>query len=226
VVVRSDECASHTSVNLTLRHDWRRRGALKDEVLETLLAVWTGEPFPFRGRTVRVTPLPYTRPHPLLLVAGSSRAAARRAARLGLPFFPSAHLPELEAYYYARMEEYGTEGWCLMPPAEVPLLHIADDPDRAWAEYGSYFLREALTYAFWQNGGIRSAVRSTAGTVEELRCEGVYRILTPDECVALPRRAVSRRASSCIRCAAACRSTRAGGARGLSSTTRLYDLAL
>ncbi|MFE2430768.1 LLM class flavin-dependent oxidoreductase [Streptomyces sp. NPDC059373] len=169
---------------VALGADWRRRGALQDEVLETLLAAWTGEPFPFRGRTVRVTPLPYTRPHPLLLVAGSSRAAARRAARLGLPFFPSAHLPELEAYYYARMEEYGTEGWCLMPPAEVPLLHIAEDPDRAWAEYGSFFLREALTYASWQNGGIRSAVRSAAGTVEELRREGVYRILTPEECVA------------------------------------------
>lgn len=165
--------------------DWKRRGAAQDEVLETLLAAWTGEPFTFRGRTVRVTPVPCTRPHPLLLVAGSSRAAARRAARLGLPFFPSAHLPELEAYYLARTREYGTEGWCLMPPARVPLLHIAEDPERAWAEYGGYLLREALTYASWQNEGIRSAVRSASRTVAELRREGVYRILTPQECVEL-----------------------------------------
>ncbi|MGW2820863.1 LLM class flavin-dependent oxidoreductase [Streptomyces sp. NPDC001443] len=164
--------------------DWRRRGRLQDELLETVLKAWTGEEFTHRGRTVRVTPRPFTAPHPLLLVGGSSRAAARRAARLGLPFFPSAHLPELEAYYKDRLAEYGTEGWTMMPAAETPLLHIAEDPDRVWAAYGSHFLHEARTYASWQSGDIRSAVRSSATTVEELRAEGVYRVLTPEECVA------------------------------------------
>ncbi|MFJ4685706.1 LLM class flavin-dependent oxidoreductase [Streptomyces sp. NPDC088789] len=163
---------------------WARRGRLQDEVLETLLKAWTGEEFTYRGRTVRVTPRPFTEPHPLLLVGGSSRAAARRAARLGLPFFPSAHLPGLEAYYKERLAEYGTEGWTLMPGAETPLLHVAEDPDEAWARYGEHFLHEARTYAAWQSDGVRSAVRSTAGTVGELRAEGVYRIVTPDECVA------------------------------------------
>ncbi|CAM5642831.1 Luciferase OS=Streptomyces aurantiogriseus OX=66870 GN=GCM10010251_35050 PE=4 SV=1 [Streptomyces aurantiogriseus] len=164
--------------------DWKQRGRLQDELLETVLKAWTGEEFEYRGRTVRVTPRPQSDPHPLLLVGGSSRAAARRAARLGLPFFPSAHLPELEAYYKERLVEYGTEGWTMMPAAETPLLYVAEDPDRAWAEYGGHFLHEARTYASWQNGGVRSAVRSGASTVEELRAEGVYRILTPDECVA------------------------------------------
>lgn len=95
--------------------EWGRRGKLQDELLETLLQAWTGEPFPYRGRTVQVTPRPYTQPHPLLLVGGSSRAAARRAARLGLPFFPSAHLPELEAYYHEQRAAHGTEGFCMMP---------------------------------------------------------------------------------------------------------------
>ncbi|MEV5958814.1 LLM class flavin-dependent oxidoreductase [Streptomyces sp. NPDC051987] len=163
--------------------DWKRRGRLQDELLETLLKAWTGEEFEYRGRTVRVTPRPFTDPHPLLLVGGSSRAAARRAARLGLPFFPSAHLPELEAYYKEKLTEYGTEGWTMMPTAETPLLHIAEDPDDAWARYGEHFLHEARTYASWQSGDIHSAVRSTATTVGELREEGVYRILTPQECV-------------------------------------------
>ncbi|KQV95363.1 MULTISPECIES: LLM class flavin-dependent oxidoreductase [Streptomyces] len=163
--------------------EWRRRGRLQDELLETLLKAWTGEEFEYRGRTVRITPRPFTDPHPLLLVGGSSKAAARRAARLGLPFFPSAHLPELEAYYKERLVEYGTEGWTMMPTAETPLLHIAENPDEAWARHGEHFLHEARTYASWQSGDIRSAVRSAAASVEELRAEGVYRILTPDECV-------------------------------------------
>ncbi|MFF4504035.1 LLM class flavin-dependent oxidoreductase [Streptomyces sp. NPDC001401] len=164
--------------------DWKRRGRLQDELLETVLKAWTGEQFEYRGRKVRVTPRPFTDPHPLLLVGGSSKAAARRAARLGLPFFPSAHLPELEAYYKEKLTEYGTEGWTMMPTAETPLLHVAEDPDRAWAEHGEHFLHEARTYASWQSGDIRSAVKSAATSVAELRAEGVYRILTPDECVA------------------------------------------
>ncbi|MEU0408765.1 LLM class flavin-dependent oxidoreductase [Streptomyces griseorubiginosus] len=165
--------------------EWRRRGRIQDELLETLLKAWTGEEFEYRGRTVRVTPRPLSDPHPLLLVGGSSKAAARRAARLGLPFFPSAHLPELEAYYKERLVEYGTEGWTMMPTAETPLLHIAEDPDEVWDRHGDHFLHEARTYASWQSGDIRSAVRSAATSVDELRAEGVYRILTPDQCVEL-----------------------------------------
>lgn len=167
--------------------DWGRRGRLQDLLLETLLAAWSGEPFTYQGRTVRITPRPFTRPHPLLLVGGSSRAAARRAARLGLPFFPSAHLPELETYYQEQCAAFGTEGWTMMPARETPLLHVSEDPERTWAEYGEHFLHEARTYASWQSKDIRSAVRSTAATVAELRAEGVYRVVTPDECAALGR---------------------------------------
>ncbi|MET9363917.1 LLM class flavin-dependent oxidoreductase [Streptomyces sp. NPDC006632] len=165
--------------------EWGRRGKLQDELLETLLKAWSGEEFTFRGRRVRVTPRPFTEPHPMLLVGGSSRAAAGRAARLGLPFFPSAHLPELEAYYNEKRAEYGTEGFCMMPAAATPLLHISEDPDRTWAEYGEHFLHEARMYASWQSKDIRSAVKSAATTVEELRAEGVYRVLTPQECASL-----------------------------------------
>ncbi|MFF3840984.1 LLM class flavin-dependent oxidoreductase [Streptomyces sp. NPDC001930] len=165
--------------------DWGRRGKLQDLLLETLLTAWSGEPFTYQGRTVRVTPRPFTQPHPMLLVGGSSRAAARRAARLGLPFFPSAHLPELDAYYQERCAEYGTEGWTMMPAEVTPLLHLSEDPDRTWAEYGEHFLHEARTYASWQSKDIRSAVRSAATTVAELRAEGVYRVVTPEECLAL-----------------------------------------
>lgn len=42
-------------------------------------------------------------------------------------------------------------------------------------------------YASWQSKDILSAVRSGAHTVAELRAEGVYRILTPDEAVEYAR---------------------------------------
>ncbi|GLW18988.1 hypothetical protein Stsp01_57310 [Streptomyces sp. NBRC 13847] len=178
---RPEEYAAHGK-------DWRRRGALQDEVLTALLSAWTGEPFSYRGRTVRVTPRPCTRPHPLLLIGGSSRAAARRAARLGLPFFPSARLPALEAYYHQQRAHFGTEGWVWQPPERTALLHVAEDPDRTWDRYGGHLLHEAMTYASWQSAGSRSAVRSSARDIAALRAEGVYRVVTPDECLRLARR--------------------------------------
>ena len=163
--------------------DWARRGELFDEALRAMLDAWTGEPFDHRGSSVRVTPRPKTQPHPVLLVGGTSRASARRAARFGLPFFPAAHLPELEAYYYERCAAEGTQGFCMMPAARTTMNVLTADPDRAWAEAGQHLLHEVVTYAGWQTPDVTSAVHSRATTVDELRSEGMYRFLTPQECI-------------------------------------------
>lgn len=59
--------------------DWKRRGRLQDELLETVLKAWTGEEFTYRGRTVRVTPRPFSDPHPCCW------SAARPRRRPGAP---------------------------------------------------------------------------------------------------------------------------------------------
>ena len=66
-------------------------------------------------------------------------------------------------------------------PEEAPQLFITEDPDRAWAELGEHFMLEARTYADWQPEGQNSPVHSHAMTVDDLREEGIYRFLTPDE---------------------------------------------
>ncbi|MBL7494905.1 LLM class flavin-dependent oxidoreductase [Frankia sp. CNm7] len=163
--------------------DWSRRGALLDESLAAILGAWTGEPFTYRGRTVRITPPPASPPAQLLWVGGSVKASARRAARLGLPLCPPNNSPELEAYYYEQCAEHGTSGFVIMPGADTTFVHVAEDPEKAWAELGEYFLHEATLYASWQPPGQTSAAHSHASTVDELRAEAKYRILSPDECV-------------------------------------------
>lgn len=175
---RPEEYAAHGK-------SWADRGTLMDESLDVMLKAWTGEPFEYRGVTTRVTPVPVTKPHPMILVGGTSRPAARRAARLGLPLSPAANLPDLEAYYYEQCAEQGTQGFCGMPMADFSHVFVHEEPDRAWEELGSYFLHEATTYAGWQTPDIKSAVHSHATSVGELRAEGVYRIISPDEAVAM-----------------------------------------
>jgi alkanesulfonate monooxygenase SsuD/methylene tetrahydromethanopterin reductase-like flavin-dependent oxidoreductase (luciferase family) len=167
------------------RKNWAGRGKLMDESVATLLKAWTGEPFEYNGESIRVTPRPLTQPHPVVGLGGTSKVAARRAARFGLPFFPSNNMPELEAYYMEKCAEAGTEGLCFMPPADIMQVIVAEDPDRAWAEFGSHLLHEATTYAGWQTPDVHSIMHSHALTTDDLRAEGIYRILAPEECVAI-----------------------------------------
>jgi alkanesulfonate monooxygenase SsuD/methylene tetrahydromethanopterin reductase-like flavin-dependent oxidoreductase (luciferase family) len=164
--------------------DWDNRGRLFDECVDALLQAWTGEPFEFRGATVRVTPAPLTKPHPVVAIGGTSKAAARRAARFGLPFLPARTVPGLAEYYAEQCAERGVEGFCMEPGDVTVMLHVAEDPDKAWAEVGRHFLHEATTYAAWQTPDIQSSVHSHATTTDELRAEGIYQVLTPEEVVA------------------------------------------
>ena len=75
-------------------------------------------------------------------------------------------------------------GILLHASGKFSTTYVAEDPDRAWAEVGQYMLHEATVYANWQTPDIHSAVHSHAQSTDELRAEGIYEILTPDECVA------------------------------------------
>ena len=162
---------------------WEDRGRIMDECIDTMLKAWTGEPFEYRGTTVQVTPRPFTQPHPMLLLGGTSKPAARRAARFGLPIMFAAPVPEIEAHYYEKCAEYGTTGFAMAPPESVSHVFFAEDVEQGWAEMGEYMLHEAVTYSSGQTSDIKSSAHSHATTVAELREEGLYRVLSPAEAV-------------------------------------------
>jgi alkanesulfonate monooxygenase SsuD/methylene tetrahydromethanopterin reductase-like flavin-dependent oxidoreductase (luciferase family) len=165
--------------------EWRRRGRRMDESLDLMLAAWRGEPIERGGESVVVTPAPLSRPHPMVMVGGSGEAAVKRAARLGLGVFLPVNDQSLVDLYHAECERLGGPAGLALMPSGPGTLVVADDPDEAWAELGPYLLHDAVTYNSWQSPDIRSHVKAEATTVEGLRAEGVYQILTPDEAVAL-----------------------------------------
>lgn len=158
------------------------RGAWMDHVLETLLKAWGDEPFEYKGQMVNVTPKPLTRPHPFFLVGGMSRPAARRAARLGLPFAPPVADAELERYYFEQCDLHGTSGFVHSPPADFSVLFIHDNPDQAWDELGQHFLNEAVEYSSWKTAGVNRPLEFCSDSVEALREEKRYEIITPAQC--------------------------------------------
>jgi alkanesulfonate monooxygenase SsuD/methylene tetrahydromethanopterin reductase-like flavin-dependent oxidoreductase (luciferase family) len=160
-----------------------KRGDWMDHVLETLIKAWGDEAFEYRGRMVNVTPKPFTRPHPFFLVGGMSKPAARRAAKFGLPFAPPVADPELEGYYYEQCEKHGTTGFTHSPPADFSVLFIHEDPDQAWETLGQYLLNEAVEYSSWKTEGVNRPLEFSSDSVEALRDEKRYEIITPEQCV-------------------------------------------
>jgi alkanesulfonate monooxygenase SsuD/methylene tetrahydromethanopterin reductase-like flavin-dependent oxidoreductase (luciferase family) len=165
--------------------DRKQRGRLLEEYVEVMRKAWTGEPFEWRGRTVRVTPTPMTKPHPLMMIGGSTEVAARRAARLRMGFFPAVGDPKLGDVYDEECRRVGfAEGFCSLP-ARLGFVHVAEDPEAAWAKIAPHAVYDAATYMKWQPADQRSAVHVEEPDIHGVRASGVYRIVTPDECVAL-----------------------------------------
>jgi len=161
--------------------DWSRRGALLDENLEILLGALRGERVVHRGVESKLEPLPESQLLGLVTLGGNSAPAARRAGRFGLVFCPSVDDPDLGRIYQAESQRHGNgSGFIVYPNAPATTL-IDEDPDRAWAEVGPFLLHHAKVYGGWSHPNRRAYAVAKGRSAEELRVEGKYRILTPQE---------------------------------------------
>jgi alkanesulfonate monooxygenase SsuD/methylene tetrahydromethanopterin reductase-like flavin-dependent oxidoreductase (luciferase family) len=165
----------------------KKRPSLMEEGIETLRRAWTGEPFEFRGQTVRILPRPAQSPGPPIIMGGSSNAAAVRAARIADGFSPTNPM-----YFEAYREELAKLGKPVPPPAPTPsgpqvmFLHIAEDPDAAWKQIAPHAMHESNDYGRWGRG--MNMPYKEVASADELRASGVYQVLTPAETVDYVRR--------------------------------------
>ena len=162
--------------------DPKERGRRVTEVVTTLKAAFTGEPFEYRGRTVRLTPSSYKPGGPAVLLGGSSEPAARRAARIADGFIPS--VPEVWEFYRDEVMKLGRPDPGPSPIGENRVVALASDTEKGWEQMGPYFLHETNAYGKWQaQEDIASPYRMSTD-VDHLRETGQYAVLTPDEFVA------------------------------------------
>lgn len=157
------------------------RAARVTEVVTTLKAAFTGEPFQYRGRTILVTPVPFRAGGPGIILGGSSEPAARRAARIADGFIPS--VPEVWDFYRDEVQQLGRPDPGPSPIGSIRTVALAEDTDSGWARMAPFFLHETNAYGVWQaQDEIASPYRIVA-TAQELEKSGQYAVLTPDELV-------------------------------------------
>ncbi|OBH47135.1 LLM class flavin-dependent oxidoreductase [Mycobacterium mantenii] len=166
--------------------DMTTRGRAADEMLDVLGPLVRGEPVEYRGRTVHVTP-PCGSPNgPMVLIAGGSKAAARRAGRHGLGFISQTASPGLKEYYEDQCRAHGHEpGIVQFPQSGAPTaVFVADDVDEAWDELGPHLLHDAKTAASYRPHDDSVASITRADSVAALREDGgPYRIFTAGEAI-------------------------------------------
>jgi alkanesulfonate monooxygenase SsuD/methylene tetrahydromethanopterin reductase-like flavin-dependent oxidoreductase (luciferase family) len=157
----------------------KRRPSLMEEAVETLKQAWTGEPFEYQGRTVRILPRPAQQPRPGIYMGGASPASARRAARIADGYQPLS--PRLYEIYLEELQRLGRPA----PPVKSAMagqggyLFVAEDPDREWDRIAPHALHDANEYARWI--GDRRGPFSPVADADELRRAGMYRVVTPEE---------------------------------------------
>jgi alkanesulfonate monooxygenase SsuD/methylene tetrahydromethanopterin reductase-like flavin-dependent oxidoreductase (luciferase family) len=153
------------------------------ELVSVLRQAWTGEPFTYRGRTVTVSPRPFQDGGPKISLGGSTEPAARRAARIGDGFMPSA--PAVWEFYRDEVIRLGRPDPGPHPGGTTDFVHLATDPDEGWERIAPHALHEVNAYGSWMAA---AGLGDSGGYVavadaEALRATGQYRVLTPDQMV-------------------------------------------
>lgn len=164
--------------------DMATRGRVADEIAAVLGPLARGECVDYRGRRVRVTPRCGSADGPFMLIAGGSRAAARRAGVHGLGFISQSDSPGLKDYYESQCRAHGHQPGTFQGP--VPgtptTVFVADDVEKAWDELGPHLLHDAVMAASYRPHDDTVASISRADSVAALRDEaGPYRILTSQQ---------------------------------------------
>lgn len=161
-------------------------GRVADEILDLLGRLVHGEPVEYQGRRVRVTPPCGSAAGPLVMIAGGSKAAARRAATHGLGFISQTDSPDLREFYESQCRIAGHEpGIVQFPvPGTPTAVFVADDVDEAWEDLGPHLVHDAVTAASYRPHDDSVGSITRADNVTALReAGGPYRIFTPEEAV-------------------------------------------
>ena len=89
----------------------------------------------------------------------------------------------LEESYSAACEEYGFKHGFIISPRAPATTFLSEDPEQCWKDIGYYLMYDAKAYGAWRHSNRRAYAESFASNIEELKSEGKYRVLTPEQAI-------------------------------------------
>ena len=131
------------------------RGVITDEAIVIMKELWTKEDPDFAGKYhhfsgMKFSPKPLQQPHIPLLIGGNSRAAIRRAVRLGNGWHPSTRSPEVLSqgirYLHEQARAAGRDMAEIPVSLSIPLGHPTARGDALGSDPGA-IVRKIQAYA-------------------------------------------------------------------------------
>ncbi len=160
------------------------RGRAMERSIQLIRAAWRGEEVTGPRGPVRVTPRPASEAGPVVLLGGSSEAAARRAARVADGFMPGVADPVLIEAYHDECRRLGRpSGYAGRTDGPMGIF-VAEDPEAAWARIAPHVFHESRSYGEWEAERPGAARYQQYEDADALKASGTYLVLTPNECVA------------------------------------------
>ncbi len=164
----------------------RDRATLAEAKLVALRKALAGDRFEFEGRKVYVSPRPLQQPSPPIYIGGGVVAAARRAAIYGDGFLPSMIDDTMRDAYVSACHALGKNPGPIIDVVTGPqFIFVTEDPDEAWERIAPHALYETNAYGKWAIETGTTMPFAKAVDLDALKALGIYRVVTPEECVRL-----------------------------------------
>ena len=142
----------------------------------------SGDRFMADGREVFIRPLAVQKPHPPFFMGGGVTATARRAARFGAGLWPLN--PEIIPLYREECAKLGSPAGARVCISSASACCMSrNDPDKTWSQVAPHVLHYTKAYAELTEGASSSSPFQGMTTLEAVKAAGIYRVVTPDECV-------------------------------------------
>ena len=170
--------------------DYANRGMAMEELVPFLRQAWTGEPFEWRGQTIRVTPKPAQDPMRLYM-GGGTRKTIERAVRLTDGWI-AAGTDEKWDLFREICVQHGKPD-----PGEYPAMGpmflwvTTEDKRKVLDRLAPHIQHQSDTYAAWAADAFSGAIDHPYllhDMDEVIEGKGKYQILDPDEALELAER--------------------------------------
>jgi len=170
--------------------DYKSRGLAMEELMPFLRQAWTGEPFEYRGKTIRVTPRPAQEPMRVYM-GGGTRKAIDRAVRLSDGWVAPGS-GEAWSIYREICEGHGKPDPGEFPVAGPMFLWVTtEDKRQVLDRLAPHIRHQADSYADWAahgDAGTRNHPYALRDLNDVIQGVGQYQILTPEETLELADR--------------------------------------
>lgn len=170
--------------------DYKHRGMAMEELVPFLRRAWTGEPFEYRGKTIRVTPKPAQDPIRVYM-GGGTRKTIDRAVRLSDGWIAPGS-DEAWSLYREICVHHGKPDPGEFPTSGPMFLWVTvEDKKQVLDRLAPHILHQAETYAAWAQMAFSGAHKhpyALRNLDDVVAGVGQYQILDPEETVELANR--------------------------------------